>query len=441
MMSTDAVRASLDWVKFYQPTYFGQEIWEFFRTDQTLFWSFLGVVVPMGLINAVGSLQNIESAEAAGDRFSTGPCMAVNGIGSIAAGLFGSCFPTTIYIGHPGWKALGARCGYSILNAVFFTVIFLLGLGSLIVAVIPMEAGIAIVLWIGVIIAAQAYEAVPKRHYPAVALGFFPAVAMMAVLLVPNILGGAGATDGIYPMIAKHNAALEGAAATDQWWPVGVYALAGANSGFVLTGIIIAAVSAFLIDRRFRTAGIWLIIAAVVTLAGFQHAYRVEPGAHSVTPKELLVWQRAEARFEGSSLHLTVPEDTFMHRGYRIAAGYLAAALLCLVIHRARSKNAGFENIDMDEFGTVTASGEGDAAPPRPVRKPPKTPKPAKEPTAPKPGMVDMSRLRDDSAPEDSSPPLPQTWGPARRSDPPASDAPPPSGDPDSGSAPKVSGQ
>ena len=42
--------------------------------------------------------------------------------GSIAAAAFGSCFPTTIYIGHPGWKAMGARTGYSILNAVFFTI-------------------------------------------------------------------------------------------------------------------------------------------------------------------------------------------------------------------------------------------------------------------------------------------------------------------------------
>ena len=51
----------------------------------------------------------------------------MNGIGSIAAACFGSCFPTTIYIGHPGWKAMGARAGYSVLNAVFATVVCLTG--------------------------------------------------------------------------------------------------------------------------------------------------------------------------------------------------------------------------------------------------------------------------------------------------------------------------
>ena len=46
-------------------------------------------------------------------RTDTPVSLTINGLGSIAAALFGSAFPTTIYIGHPGWKALGARAGYS----------------------------------------------------------------------------------------------------------------------------------------------------------------------------------------------------------------------------------------------------------------------------------------------------------------------------------------
>ena len=78
----------------------------------------------------------------------------MNGAGTLAAALFGSCFPTTIYIGHPGWKGLGARSGYSILNAIFFVIVALLGLTSVIEAVVPIEAGMAIVLWIGMAIVA-----------------------------------------------------------------------------------------------------------------------------------------------------------------------------------------------------------------------------------------------------------------------------------------------
>ena len=42
-------------------------------------------------------------------------------VGTVAAAVFGSCFPTTIYIGHPSRKAMGARFSYSILNAGFIT--------------------------------------------------------------------------------------------------------------------------------------------------------------------------------------------------------------------------------------------------------------------------------------------------------------------------------
>ena len=76
----------------------------------------------MGLFNVLGSLQNIESAEAAGDSYPTMPCAGGERHRLGRAAAFGSCFPTTIYIGHPGWKELGARSGYSVLNGVFFAV-------------------------------------------------------------------------------------------------------------------------------------------------------------------------------------------------------------------------------------------------------------------------------------------------------------------------------
>ena len=128
----------------------------------------------MGLFNVLGSLQNIESAEAAGDAYDTRRSLTINGFGSIAAALFGSAFPTTIYIGHPGWKALGARAGYSILNGAFVTVICLTGTLAWIAWAIPIDAGMAIVLWIGMMIVAQAFDAIPRAHTPAVVVGLLP---------------------------------------------------------------------------------------------------------------------------------------------------------------------------------------------------------------------------------------------------------------------------
>ena len=53
----------------------------------------------------VGSLMCLESAAAGGDNYDTGSSLAVNGAGSLLAACLGSCFPTTLYIGHPAWKA------------------------------------------------------------------------------------------------------------------------------------------------------------------------------------------------------------------------------------------------------------------------------------------------------------------------------------------------
>ena len=125
-------------------------------------WQYLSVIFPMGLFNIIGSLQNLESAEAAGDRFDTRPSLLVNGFCSVIAAFLGSAFPTTIYIGHPAWKAMGARTGYSVLNGGVITLLCLIGAMPLVLRVVPLEAALGILLWIGLIITAQAFQEVPK---------------------------------------------------------------------------------------------------------------------------------------------------------------------------------------------------------------------------------------------------------------------------------------
>lgn len=234
---------------------------------------FVPVMLPMGLFNVLGSLQNIESAEAAGDAYPTMPSLAVNGAGSLLAALFGSCFPTTIYIGHPGWKRLGARSGYSILNGVFFTFIALFGLTGLINAIVPLEAGMAIVLWIGVVIVAQAYQATPQAHAPAVAIGLFPAIAGWGVLIMTQTVGAASIVASDFSFGARVLASPEAFAQTGLHLP-GLVAL---SQGFMLTCVVWASASAVLIDRRFGRAAIWMLVGVVLSFFGFVHAGSVGP--------------------------------------------------------------------------------------------------------------------------------------------------------------------
>jgi adenine/guanine/hypoxanthine permease len=234
--------------------------------------AFLTVIIPMGLFNVVGSLQNLDSAEASGDRYPTAPSLAMNGVGTLAAAAFGSVFPTTIYIGHPGWKAMGARAGYSVLNAVFFTIVCFTGTLAYIVWAVPVDAGMAIVLWIGIVISAQAFQATPREHAPAVVIGLLPGVGAWGALMAKNGLraAGAGSPDG-----PAFGPPLIDAFSRSDTWIHGAFAL---EQGFIFTAMILAAATVAVIERRFTEAAIWCWSGAALSALGLMHSYRFTPG-------------------------------------------------------------------------------------------------------------------------------------------------------------------
>ncbi len=271
-MHAGDVRASWGHHGLHVPTFAGADVWallgEIARNPKD--WAgYLSVIVPMGLFNVLGSLQNIESAEAAGDRFPTSISLAVNGIATIAASLFGSCFPTTIYIGHPGWKELGARAGYSTLNGLVVTLICLTGTVGLINSLIPIEAGMPIVLWIGIVITAQAFQTTPRSHAPAVAVGLFPAIAAWGLTIAQGAFLAAG------PRAITMQAALVANPGVDLSGFI-LHGLLVLERGYIFTCMILAAISAFLIDRKFYTASAWSIIAAAFAGLGLTHAYQIK---------------------------------------------------------------------------------------------------------------------------------------------------------------------
>ncbi|MGR9115119.1 MAG: NCS2 family permease [Gammaproteobacteria bacterium] len=242
--------------------------------------AYLSVIIPMGLFNVIGSLQNIESAEAAGDRFPTRSSLAVNGIGTLAAGLFGSCFPTTIYIGHPGWKLLGARTGYSILNGIFISLICLTGTIAHIAWAVPIDAGMAIVLWIGIVISAQAFQATPRQHAPAVVVGLLPGIAAWGAFMAKSGLrvAGYGSPEGpvfsadLVPLFNRADIWIEGAFALEQ--------------GFIISAMLLSTITVAVIERKLIAAALWSWLAALLSGSGLLHGFRWTPGdtALDLTP-------------------------------------------------------------------------------------------------------------------------------------------------------------
>ena len=73
----------------------------------------LVTAIPFGIYDLVEAMDNVESAAAAGDSYPTTRVLTADGVVSLVGCLMGNPFINAVYIGHPGWKSMGGRLGYS----------------------------------------------------------------------------------------------------------------------------------------------------------------------------------------------------------------------------------------------------------------------------------------------------------------------------------------
>ena len=227
-------------------------------------WPLLVTAIPLGIYNFTEGMNNVESASAAGDNYSLRNILLADGTGAIVGSVLGSPFPPAVYIGHPGWKAVGGRIGYSLATGVVIALVCFLGLTALLLAVVPLVAILPILLYIGLVIGAQAFTASPARHAAAVMLAIIPNIAAWTQNQVDGSLGAAGT-----------NAAKVGAQALGNNGVIysGMALLGG---GAVLAGLILGAIAAFIIDREFKKAAIYALAGAVLSFFGFIHGIQLE---------------------------------------------------------------------------------------------------------------------------------------------------------------------
>ena len=86
----------------------------------------------------------------------------------------GGVAQTTPYIGHPAYKQMGARAGYTWLTGIFIGVGGMLGYLSNLIELIPLAVLAPVLVFLSLNITVQAFSAVPARHAPAVAHQFLP---------------------------------------------------------------------------------------------------------------------------------------------------------------------------------------------------------------------------------------------------------------------------
>ncbi len=220
----------------------------------------LASAIPLGIYNFTEGMTNIESAAAAGDHYSTRQVLTADGLGAIVGSFLGSPFPPAVYVGHPGWKAVGGRIGYSLVTGIVVAVVCFTGLVGTFLAVFPMQALVPVLLYIGLVIGAQAFNVNARRYAPAIVLAMIPSIAQWAAGQIDNALAAAGTSADQVGIPALINSGV-------------VYdGLHLAGQGAVLVGIVLGAIACFVIDHKLHFAAIAATVGAVLSFVGLINA-------------------------------------------------------------------------------------------------------------------------------------------------------------------------
>ncbi len=258
---------------------------------------FLGVIlvtaIPFGIYDLVEAMDNVESAEAAGDEYPTTRVLTADGIVSLIGCLMGNPFINAVYIGHPGWKAMGGRIGYSAATGIMVVVLSWFGIISVLLALVPVVAISPILLYIGMLIGAQAFQTTPIKHAPAIVLALTPHLAAWAKLQIDTMLGSTlMAAQSVGGLAADKVGEVKTAAiAALPQQGVLYHGLEVMGGGSILAGLILGAIGVFVIERDFMKASAFAFAGAVMTYFGFMHGEAVGiGGGFGVTPSVALAY-------------------------------------------------------------------------------------------------------------------------------------------------------
>jgi AGZA family xanthine/uracil permease-like MFS transporter len=265
-MSVDKLKASFDNFGFSIPVPAVGHVFHGFK--------YLGVIlvtaIPFGIYDLVEALDNVESAAVAGDSFPTTRVLTADGVVSLIGCLMGNPFINAVYIGHPGWKAMGGRIGYSAATGCMVIVLAWFGIISVMVSLVPVVAISPILLYIGMLIGAQSFQETPKSHAPAIVLSLTPHIAAWGKLQIDNALHAAGTSAAQVGLdaLGKQGILYQG--------------LETLGGGSILGGLILGAIGVFVIDRAFMKASIFAAAGAVLTFLGFMHGEKIGFGESPV---------------------------------------------------------------------------------------------------------------------------------------------------------------
>jgi adenine/guanine/hypoxanthine permease len=262
-----------------------------------LAWRYVPLALPVALATVIGGVDNTESAALAGDSYGTRSILLAEGIATLFAALCGGVIQNTPYIGHPAYKAMGARAGYTLITGLFIGIGAATGMISMLIGAIPASLLVPILVYVGVEMAAQAGLETSKAHAKALPFALIPVVAYLVMIEVAEFFGDAHVSaDQLAPASQLTLTAL---------WMLG--------NGFVVTSMLWVALVVAMIDAQTMRAALFAALAGLMTLVGLMHS----PFADG---------------------HLFVPDASTPPAVFHLATGYFLVAALCVVLRPRAGK-------------------------------------------------------------------------------------------------------
>lgn len=235
--------------------------------------AYLSIIIPIMIYAFIETMDNVESAAAAGDDYPLMEAQIADGLCTVAAACFGGVLPNVVWLGHPGLKKSDVGIGYSWVGGLLFGLCALFGAFSLFNSLMPQVIAVITFLWCALLMLVQGFTDTPRRHGAALAIALVPHLADLVYTYVSGALGAfeklLEPVGSVWALTLDSSDPISMAMISYGVMWKGVLAL---KYGAILTSIMWASIMVFIIDRQLIRAVIGFLVAAALSFFGFIHA-------------------------------------------------------------------------------------------------------------------------------------------------------------------------
>ena len=255
-MNIENLMLSFSDIGFYTPSLFIEEIFSGFKDVVP----YLPVIIPLQIANFLTTLQGIESAKIAGDIYPEKQSMIMDGMFTVIGSLLGNPFPTTVYCGHPSWKSIDARAGYSLTVGITYLIITLTGLTGVMMNIVPYETVMVLLIFVGLSVTIDTVKDTEKRYIPVILIAMLPILVEHTKTVISSAVQATGLTlENISPeAFAEFNIYIKGVEIL--------------GSGAFLSSLLMSGWLACVIDKKYKEGAMFAIVLGLSSLIGLIHS-------------------------------------------------------------------------------------------------------------------------------------------------------------------------